>query len=224
MGPAVFIVLILAIVIASWIWSSHKAKLRRNEMQRLAEELGLVFSEQKNYSLDEQYHFIDKLCQGDDRYGFNVLRGEYRGHPVIAFDYHYETTSTDSKGKRKRTSHYFSFFILHFDADFPELLICQEGWFSKITQFFGFDDIDFESAEFSNQFLVKSPDKKFAYDICHGQMIEYLLGNRDLNIEIEHHCLTLFFSSRLSPPQLRYNFDRLVALREYFPNYLMEQR
>lgn len=192
-------------------------------MAQIANSLGLAFSTEKNWSFDEQYHFIDKLCQGKDRYGFNVMSGLHRGHPVLLFDYHYKTTSTDSKGKRKTHHHYFSFFILQFDAIFPELLICREGWFSKITQFLGFDDIDFESAEFSNAFLVKSPDKKFAYDICHGQMIEFLLSNRNLNIEIERNCLTLFFSQRLVPDQIPYHLDRLIQIRELFPNYLMEK-
>ena len=183
MGPLIFIA-IIALFIAGIIWSNHLAAQRRAAMKSVATSLNLEFSPKKNYSFDEQYHFIDKLCRGGNRYGFNVLNGSYQGYPVLIFDYHYETKSTDSKGRRKTHHHYFSFFILHFEAQFPELLICREGWFSKITQFIGFDDIDFESAEFSRAFLVKSPDKKFAYDICHGQMIDFLLNNKDLDIEM----------------------------------------
>lgn len=222
MGPILFILFIF-LIIGSIFWSSHLAAQRRAAMAEVAASLGLSFSSEKNWSYDEQYPFIRKLCQGNRRYGFNVLEGQYRGHSVLLFDYHYQTTSTDSKGRRKTHHHYFSFFILHFAASFPELLICREGWFSKVTQFLGFDDIDFESAEFSNMFLVKSPDKKFAYDICHGQMIEFLLQNRDLNIEIERNCLTLFFGNRLSPNSIPHHIDRLVAIREMFPQYLMDQ-
>ena len=55
-------------------------------------------------------------------------------------------------------------------------------------------------------------------------MIEYLLENQDLSIEIEHNCLTLFFERRLQPEQIRPNLDRLVAIRELFPDYLMSGR
>jgi len=191
-------------------------------MQALGQSLGLTYAAEKDHSFDDRYPFIRKLCLGRNRYGFNILRGVYRSYHVYAFDYHYETKSTDSKGRRKTHHHYFSFFILHFDGNFPELLICREGFFDKIGQFLGFDDIDFESAEFSRNFLVKSPNKKFAYDICHSQMIEYLLANDDLSIEIERDVLTMFFPRRLDPSQIQYNLDRLIAIRELFPAYLFD--
>ena len=106
---------------------------------------------------------------------------------------------------------------------FPELLISREGWLSKFAQFFGYDDIDFESAEFSRKFCVRSPDKKFAYDICHARMIEYLLANSDLNIEIERQCLTLFFNSTLSPERIERELRRLVQLYELIPEYVMSR-
>jgi hypothetical protein len=45
---------------------------------------------------------------------------------------------------------------------------------------------------------VRSPDKKFAYDVCHAQMMEYLLANRDLSIEIENEVIALAFDRRSS--------------------------
>ena len=140
------------------------------------------------------------------------------------FDYHYETRSTDSKGRRKTHHHYFSFFILRLGRSFPELLISPEGFFSKIAQFFGYDDIDFESAEFSRKFVVRSPDKKFAYDFCNARMIEYLLDNRDLQVEVEHDSLALFFGSCLPADAIHPNFERLIQVRELIPDYLFSNR
>ena len=45
---------------------------------------------------------------------------------------------------------------------------------------------------------MRSKDKKFAYDVCNAQMMEYLLANRDLSIEIEGPALALAFDTRLS--------------------------
>lgn len=216
-----FIILIVIAVLVMAILAHHAAKRRRNAMQQLADSMpGMRFTPGNDYSIDERYPFLGKLCEGDDRYAYNILSGHYRGHPVMVFDYHYETSSTDSDGNTTTTDHTFSFFILYFDGNFPELLITREGWGSRLIQFFGFDDIDFESAEFSRKFLVKSPHKKFAYDICHGAMMEYLLANPDLSIEIERNCLTLFFANCLEPKVIPGNLDRLVAVRELFPQYL----
>ena len=86
------------------------------------------------------------------------------------------------------------------------------------------NDIDFESAEFSRKFVVRSPDKKFAYDFCNARMIEYLLDNRDLQVEVEHDSLALFFGSCLSPDAIQPNFDRLIQVRELIPDYVFSHR
>ena len=213
---------VLCLIIAGIVWTAILARKRREAFQQVASSLGMMFYADKDYSYDERYPFVNKLCQGSNRYAYNIIQGEYQGFPVQVFDYHYETYSTDSKGRRQTHHHYFSFFILKFGRNFPELIISREGWLSKVAQWFGYGDIDFESAEFSRKFMVQSPDKKFAYDICHARMIEYMLHNDDLSIEIERDCLTLFFGGVLSPEQIVPNLERLVEVRELFPNYLMD--
>lgn len=220
-GPGIFIfVLFIAIIIAAAIYSARAARKRREELFELAARLGLEFRMEHNRALADQFGFLNKLAQGSNRYAFNVISGSYRNHQIMAFDYHYETHSTDSKGRRQTHHHYFSFFILLLPMVFPELLITREGFLSKIAQAFGYDDIDFESAEFSRAFCVRSKDKKFAYDVCNAQMMEYLLANRDLSIEIESHALALAFGSRLSAPQIEFNLQRLLEVRSRLPDYL----
>jgi len=45
------------------------------------------------------------------------------------------------------------------------LYLRPENIFDRVTDFFGYDDIDFESVEYSRQFFVKAQDKRWAYDI-----------------------------------------------------------
>lgn len=223
MQTIVVVVLGLLFVIAL-IWGAIAAQKRREAMGALAQRLGLTFSGDKNYDLARHYQFLNKLCQGSDRYTFNVLRGQMQGHEVTVFDYHYETTSTNSKGQQERHDHFFSFFILVLPRAFPELTIAKEGLLSKIVQAVGYDDIDFESHEFSRRFCVRSPDKKFAYDICHVRMMAYLLENQDLSIEIEQNALALAFDSCLEVPQIESNLERLLAVRSLMPNYLFDAK
>ena len=222
--PALIIVLFIAIFILVAVAGAIAARKRREAMVALAGRLGLHFSPAKDRGIATRYKFLDKLRSGSNRYAFNVLSGTYRERDVMAFDYHYETHSTDSKGRRQTHHHYFSFFILHLPASFPELVIGREGFFSKIAQAFGYDDIDFESHEFSRKFCVRSPNKKFAYDICNARMMEYLLANDDLSIEIENDSLAIFFGRRLSPEQIEPNLNRLVELRSLMPSYLFSER
>ncbi|MBN1672503.1 MAG: hypothetical protein JXR37_15790 [Kiritimatiellae bacterium] len=216
-------VLFVAVVVAVAILNAIAAKKRREAMAVLAQRLGLRFSAAKNHGLAERFRFLNRLAQGSNRYAFNVISGVYEGHEVAAFDYHYETYTRDSKGHRRTQHHRFSFFILALPARFPELIVAREGIFSKIAQAFGYDDIDFESHEFSRRFCVRSRDKKFAYDVCNARMIEYLLANTDLTIEIEYDALGIGFEARLKPEQIEPNLRRLAAVRERMPDYLFER-
>jgi hypothetical protein len=215
-----FIALIVVLGILGYI----SAAKRRDAMAALAARLGLRFDPSKSWDIAQRYRFLDKLRSGSNRYAFNILSGSYQGNDVSLFDYHYETHSTDSKGHRQTHHHYFSFFILHLPASFPELIIGSEGFFSKIAQALGYDDIDFESHEFSRKFCVRSADKKFAYDVCNARMIEYLLSNTDLTIEIEADALAISFGSRLTPQVIEANLNRLITLRSLMPEYVFSPR
>jgi hypothetical protein len=210
-----FVAIILAVLVVGYL----SARKRREAMRAVATRLGLHFNPGKNRGLARRYRFLDKLRRGSNRYAFNILSGSYEGHNVMLFDYHYQT------GSGKDTHHhYFSFFILQLPISFPELVIDKEGFFSKIAQAVGYDDIDFESHEFSRKFCVRSGDKKFAYDVCNVRMIEYLLSNTDMSIEIEDDVLAISFRRRLAPEQIEPNLNRLITVRSLMPDYLFSGR
>ena len=218
MEPLIIVGFIAIIVVVS-VLAYISAGKRREAMAKLAAELGLRFAPNKNWDIAKRYSFLDKLRVGSNRYAFNILNGNYKGYDVIVFDYHYRT------GSGKNTQHhYISFFVLHLPVSFPELVIGPEDIFSKMAQAIGYDDIDFESHEFSRKFCVRSPDKKFAYDVCNARMIEYLLSNTDLTIEIEDDALAISFGSRLSPEQIEPNLNRLITVRSLLPEYLFSGR
>ena len=210
---------ILAIVLG--IFGYVQEKKRREALQSIAGQLGLSFNSARDRSIASTYNFLNKLRSGENRYAYNVMRGTApEGYPVVLFDYHYETTSTDSDGDRQTTHHYLSVFTLTMRKQFPELIIEPEGFFSKIAQAFGFDDIDFESVAFSKRYKVKSPDKKFAYDVCNSQMIDYLMNQENLAIELESNVLAMVFGGRMKPDNLKFNYERLQKIRSLMPNYL----
>ncbi len=208
------------IVVAGAIVGDMQQRKRLEGLVELSRRLNLNFSAGENYGIPDRFDFLKELAHGDNRYAANVLSGSYQQNEILAFDYHYETESTDSKGNRTITDHWFSFFILTLPAFFPDLTVRHESFFTKVAEVFGYEAIKFESAEFSKIFCVRSPDKKFAYDVCNAQMIEYLLANRDLSVEIENNALALAFTTRLSAQQIETNLQRLVAIRARLPEYL----
>jgi hypothetical protein len=210
---------VLLIAVIGSIWGAIQARKRLEGLSALAQRLKLGFDPGENYGIAGRFEFLKELAQGDNRYATNVLSGNYQQNEVLAFDYHYETY-TQTKNGRQTQHHWFSFFILTLPAFFPDLTIRRENFFTKVAEVFGYDDINFESAEFSKTFCVRSPDRKFAYDVCNAQMIEYLLANRDLSVEIENNVLALAYTTRLSPEQIETNLQRLVEIRTRLPEYL----
>jgi len=216
------VVIVFICVIGAIIWGIRAGKKRRSDMGDLAGRLGLQFNPERNYQIARQYAFLDKLRQGDNRYAYNIIEGQHEGHPIKIFDYHYETHSTDSKGNRQTHHHHFSFFILNMEKAFPELTIAKEGILSKIVQAVGFDDIDFESHEFSRRFVVRSKDKKFAYDFCNARMIDYLLGVQNIELEVDSNSLALAFNRCLKVEEIEPRLRQLTEIRALMPDYLFE--
>ena len=213
------IVAVLVVAAIGAIYGVIQARKRREGLFELAQRLGLDFSPAEDREIADRYGFLKELAEGENRYACNVLSGTYQQNQVLAFDYHYETY-TEGKGGRQTHHHWFSFFILTLPAVFPDLTIRRENFLTKVAEAFGYQDIKFESAEFSKAFCVRSPDKKFAYDVCNAQMMEYLLVNRDLSVEIENQVLALAFNTRLSVEQIAANLQRQVELRSRLPQYL----
>ena len=213
------IVAVLAIAVIGAIYGVIRARKRLEGLFELAQRLGLNFSAAEDCGLADRYGFLKQLAQGENRYARNVLSGTWQQNQVLAFDFHYETY-TQSKSGRQTHHHWFSFFILTLPGFFPDLTIRHENFLTKVAEVFGYQDIKFESAEFSKTFCVRSPDKKFAYDVCNAKMMEYLLANRDLSVEIENQVLALAFDTCLSVEQVESDLQRLVEIRSRLPEYL----
>ena len=106
------------------------------------------------------------------------------------------------------------------ESHFPDLIIAHKNWEFRLAESLGKSNITFESAEFSHEFRVSSMDKKFAYHVCHPQMMEYLIANSNLTVEISGKMLALIFETWLKPAEVENNFLRLIQVRKLLPDYL----
>jgi hypothetical protein len=178
MGIALVIVVGLVIAgIVAYLVHLHEKK-RREALAALAGRLGFSFDPSKDASHDDRYRRFGVFRKGHSRAAYNTMRGpvEIDGatHGVVMGDFRYRVTR--SNGKTTSTHTYrLSYLIVELGyAGVPDLTIRPEGVFDKIGQALGFDDIDFEDVEFSRKFVVTSGDRRFAYDVCHPLMIEWL--------------------------------------------------
>lgn len=206
---------VAASVIVIGLFSGSKEKKRRAEFAALAGQLGFDFRPDYDAKFPKEWLFLRGMNRGIAPVVHHLLEGRSNDHPVLVFDYHFEEQDT-----------YFNltFFLLKMPgANFPDITIkpgAEKILARAEKALIGVEDIHFDSADFSRHFCVRSKDKKFAYDVCNAEMIEYLLANRDLPIEIRGTAILLSFQKQLPVNQIEFNLQRLAQIRSLLPDYL----
>jgi hypothetical protein len=220
MGPVVLI-LIVVLVIVFIILSTYINSQRRKVLIAWAHKRGLTFNSQRDSSFGRLFPDLECLHRGHSRYARNVMKGELNGNTITAFDYHYTT----GHGKN-RSHHNFSALILHSPLPLRPLFIRRENVFDKVTEFLGMDDIDFESAEFSRKFYVKAEDKRWAYDVIHPRMMEYLLSAPSFSVQFDFTNIIAWRNRRFGPTEFEQAAVLINGILKRLPTYLLpkEQR
>ncbi|HUU10727.1 MAG TPA: hypothetical protein VM431_09330 [Phycisphaerae bacterium] len=169
--PCLMFGAIAALVVVGIVYSIIKARERREAMARLAAAMGLTYYPNDPWDLPARYAHLDLFQHGHSKRASNVLAGEMDDRSVVAFDYRYTTGS----GKNQTTHHYQA-AVLAMPILAPGVRMRPESVLDRVASWVGYDDIDFESDEFSRRYYVTGKDRRFAYDIFHTRLIEYLLG------------------------------------------------
>ncbi|MDP6636440.1 MAG: hypothetical protein QGG42_16185 [Phycisphaerae bacterium] len=215
----VFVILVVLLIGAGIAYAIYAAAKRRKLLGQWAQRNSLNFSPGKVYEMDSRFPDFKCLHRGRSRHAFNIITGQLNEREIIAFDYRYTTGS----GKNRQT-HNFSAVIVTAPMPLKPLFIRREGFFDKVTEFFGADDIDFESAEFSRKFFVKSPDKKWAYDVIHQRMMEYLLSAPKFAIQFSANSIIAWRKQTFTPTDFQSAFDLIEGMIDRLPEYLVRQQ
>jgi len=208
-----------ALVAALIVFGILRARKRREAMARLAAELGFEYYPDDPWGLEDRYAMFELFGRGHSRRASNILCGEVDGRAVVAFDYQYTTGS----GKNQSTHHY-QVAVLGLPIVAAGLRMRSEHLFDRVASWVGWDDIDFESDEFSRRYHVACEDRRFAYDIFHARLIEHLLACGSVpDLEMQGPLMVLFEGQGDAA-----NVRRLLAIgREIvasIPQYVLKAR
>jgi hypothetical protein len=150
------------------------------------------------------------------------MEGKHQDRPCCAFDYHYETYTTDSKGRRQTHHHHFSAVVLECGLPLKPLFLRPESMFDRLGEMFGLDDIDFESTDFSRAFHVKATDKRWAFDVIHQGTMEFLLQAPRYHVELQGPWLMAWRTSRMKPVDFQGALFVLDGILDRLPRYLVQ--
>ncbi|MCK9997461.1 MAG: hypothetical protein KAH56_14395, partial [Candidatus Krumholzibacteria bacterium] len=157
--------------------------------------------------------------KGHSRHAKNIIKGEFNGRSVTLMDYRY----TVGHGKN-RSTHNRGVVLLACDFPTVPLFIRRENPLDRVGEFFGADDIDFESAEFSRKFFVKSADRKWAYDVVHTRTMEYLMKSPScFTIEFGFGEIAIYQNGWCGTDNYEKALEMAWDLHELIPDYVVRQ-
>ena len=211
----------IAVVIGVIAFSMVAAAKRRKALAELAQRIGFTF-EADAYDGDaaaERYDGFDPFGRGRARRASNVLRGRRGDAEFELFDYRFTTGS----GKNKKT-HRYGIVAAHVPMHFTNLRIRPEGIFDKIVSRAGFDDINFESHEFSARYHVACDDRQFAYQLIHAQAIEHLLRCPPLHWQLRGGVIVLRRTGAFKPEDMRRAIESVEGFMKTIPPFVREDR
>jgi len=209
---AFFVVALLLVVVGV-----IQTKKRREAMAAFAASRGWRYATH-DHSLVDRFQGTP-FGRGSSRSAYNVIYGEHDGRPMVAFDYRFTTTSGSGKD-RKSTTHHWSVLALSMGVVMPDLSVEPEGVFGRMIGRLTNTDIEMESEDFNRAFTVRSPSRKFAFDVLHPQMIEMLMQWPNLGWRFEGDSMLVVRNGTHSIEEVDAKIHVMDAILDRIPEFV----
>jgi len=213
---AVFLAIAVAVVVFSYL----AAKKRREAMVAYAAGRGWRYEA-------EQPLLVDRFDGppfglGHGRSATNAVYGQHDGRDFVSFDYEYKTTSGSGKDRRT-TTHTCSVVALSLGASLPSLRVDPENYLERVVGRVTNSDIELELEDFNRAFTVSCPDRKFASDVLHPQMMEFLLQHRDVGWRFERDSMLMVSDIQRSVAQIDATLALMDQITDRIPDFVWRQ-
>ena len=211
-----FVALVVVGLLAYLSWRADQK--RRALLHSFAVSNGWTYTARDDSWADRFYG--DPFGKGDDRTATNILFGRYEQWDMVAFDYSYETHTTDSKGHRRTTTHRYAVCALRLPVPLPGLELSPESVLTRFAGALGFDDVELESEDFNRRYRVAARNPKFAYDVLHPRTMQALLGRPPLHLRLLDADALCWESGPLHPTDLLVRLSTLSLLVGGIPSFV----
>jgi hypothetical protein len=212
-----------AIVVAGILYWQYKAHQRKvAEFRAFAAKHGWQYLDRGDAKLENRF-LEEPFGVGHDRQARHVFRGEHRDRKILAYEYSYKTYSTDGEGRRRSETHTFTLTSVYLPKPKPVLEIAREGLGRKLLGFVGVRDLQLESEQFNDAYRIKTDNDRFAYDILHPRMMEWMLEDsraQRYGFRFERGDLMLWDDGKLRLDDMMARLDYLCDVLERVPSYV----
>jgi hypothetical protein len=219
-GFVVLVVLVVLAGIALVVYAAVQAAKRREAMATYAVSRGWRYEA-------EQPLLVDRFDGppfglGHGRSATNAVYGRHDGRDFVSFDYEYKTTSGSGKDRRT-TTHSFSVVALSLGASLPSLRVDPENFIERVVGRITNSDIELELEDFNRAFTVSCPDRKFASDVLHPQMMELLLQHQDVGWRFERDSMLMVSDIQRSVAQIDATLALMDEIIDRIPDFVWRQ-
>jgi uncharacterized protein DUF3137 len=164
----------------------------------------------------------DPFGRGHSRNAEHVLRGEHRGRRILAFEYTFK--ETHGSGQDRRTETYTHTVVsVSLPSDKPTLQVGREGFGRKLLGFVGVRDLQLESEQFNETFHIKTDNDRFAYDILHPRMMEWMLADQralSTTFRFERGDLMTWDRGRIDLAKVQWMLEYLCDVVDQVPSFV----
>lgn len=208
---------IAVIVLSLWavpiLVSARRHRARSTRMRAFAADIGWRYTEQDRGLLPVRF-LGTPFRTGNERIATHVLSGAHRDQSVVCFEYSYRA--------HKRTNRY-TVVTLSLPASGPTLEVGQERLGHRVLGLAGVRDLQLESDEFNAAFRIGTDDERFAYDVLHPRMMEFLLIDeraRHLPVRLERGDLLTWTGGPTTADRVTWMADYLCDVLDRVPSHV----
>lgn len=214
--PYLFLLGVPAVALAAY-QSWRKDQRRRQALQTWAGKNGYSYVSEDD-SWCPRWNG-DPFGEGDHRRARNVITGTAKA-AFSAFDYSYETHSSDSRGGRTTTTHRYAVTALQIPTFLPTLQVTPENLLTRIGHSLGLDDIDLESEDFNRRYRVHANDRKFASDVLTPRTMQALLARPAVSWRITGTDILTWAEGRITAVGITQALSTLQLVIDGIPSFV----
>jgi hypothetical protein len=145
-----------ALIAASIVLANIQARRRRQALQLLAQQIGLIYQGDDWAQMPSPQLGTALFNQGSGRRFANIMTGNYGGFRLDIFDYRYTVGGGKSSQTWAQTVAVFTQ-----NRQLPLFELRPEGFFDRVGDVFLHNDIDFDSYPvFSRRYLLRGPEQE----------------------------------------------------------------
>jgi hypothetical protein len=185
---------VMALVGVIALASQFRERKRREAYAEFCLLRGFKFEPQQANGERRFRDVFESFQKGGDKSWRNTISGEKNGAPFTAFEYVWQ----QGGGKSRHTEHRCGMIWESDDVSFPKFALAPEGWFSRIGQHFGMQDIDFaESPEFSRAYRLTGPNEPAIRELFTPEIRRFLEATPRQQVIGGGRFLIWWFDARL---------------------------